>query len=98
MFTNFFILQVGSSEIIYKLNRACQIKLLLNRRVIKLLRQNIYSNVSYIKNKAPISRQMILYRVNRDAIVKSVSDVGRLNQPRLRPRPRAEREERVRRL
>lgn len=33
MFTNFFILQVGSSEIIYKLNRACQIKLLLNRRV-----------------------------------------------------------------
>lgn len=38
-----------------------------------------------------ISRQMI--RINRDAIVGSVSDVGQLNQPRLKPRPRAEREE-----
>lgn len=38
-----------------------------------------------------ISRQMI--RINRDAIVESVSNVGQLNQPRLRPRPRAEREE-----
>lgn len=93
MFTKFFNFTVGGVEIIYKLSLACQIKLLLNRCVkIKVNNKKLQQRVLH-KNKARISRQTI--RVNRDVIVKSISDVGQLNQPRLRPRPRAEREERL---
>lgn len=51
MFTSSFILRVGGVEIIYKLSRACQIKALAKSSRKKLVRQNIYINVSYLKNK-----------------------------------------------